>query len=185
MYRYLVLGSFIILGIAFMVIFIDHRRRGHEFIGNPPVSKLLFILGKIGVFGSWFIMLLKAIIPRTGYIIVPDALMWVAAAILMLAVILFVISFFQLGTALKMGLPNEKTELRTTGLYRLSRNPIYLAMYMILIASVMYFPDPLNLALAIMAAVIHHRTTLAEEKFLLARFGSAWTDYTSRTRRYL
>jgi protein-S-isoprenylcysteine O-methyltransferase Ste14 len=185
MHRYLVLSSFIVLGIAFIGVLISHRLRGHEFVGKPPLKMTLFILGKICVFGSWLFFLLKAIVPSIGYIPVPEILSWTATIILVLAIIIFVISFFQLGIALKMGLPNENTNLRTSGVYRFSRNPLYAAIFMMFFASLLYFPDPLNLCLAIMGSIIHYRTTLAEEKFLLQRFGSEWSLYTSRTRRYL
>jgi protein-S-isoprenylcysteine O-methyltransferase Ste14 len=185
MHRYLVLSSFIILGIAFIGVLISHRSHGHEFMGKPPLKMPLFILGKICVFGSWLFFLVKAIFPSIGYFPVPEFLSWIAAFILILAILIFVISFIQLGVALKMGLPNESTKLRTSGLYRFSRNPIYAAIFLMFIASVMYFPDPLNLCLAIMGSIIHYRTTLAEEKFLLQRFGNEWILYTSRTRRYL
>ncbi|MEI6764546.1 MAG: isoprenylcysteine carboxylmethyltransferase family protein [Bacteroidota bacterium] len=185
MHRYFVLSSFIVLGIAFLGVLISHRMRGHEFMGKPPLRKSLFILGKICVFGSWLFFLLKAVFPSIGYIPVPEFLSWTATAVLIPAILIFVISFFQLGTALKMGLPNESTTLRTSGLYRFSRNPIYAAVFMMFFASLMYFPDPLNFCLAIIGTIIHYRTTLSEEKFLLQRFGSEWTMYTSRTRRYL
>ena len=39
--------------------------------------------------------------------------------------------------------------------------------------------------LGLAAVGVHHRIVLAEEKFLLERFGRAYCDYAARTRRYL
>ena len=56
---------------------------------------------------------------------------------------------------------------------------------MICIASILYFPDPANIVLAVYGMIIHYRITLGEEKFLEQRFGKEWDDYKRTVRRYL
>jgi protein-S-isoprenylcysteine O-methyltransferase Ste14 len=90
-----------------------------------------------------------------------------------------------LGKSIYMGLPMEKTELKTKGLYKLSRNPIYVGLFLLCIGSCLYAVHPVNIVCAFLSIIIHHRIILAEERFLAARFGSAWENYRRKVRRYL
>jgi protein-S-isoprenylcysteine O-methyltransferase Ste14 len=50
---------------------------------------------------------------------------------------------------------------------------------------VLWTANAVILALALAAVVIHHRIVLAEERYLAAQFGEAYTQYAGRVRRYL
>jgi protein-S-isoprenylcysteine O-methyltransferase Ste14 len=85
-----------------------------------------------------------------------------------------------------MGLPkNDVIQLRTTGIYKLSRNPMYLGLIIVAIASVMMVPNPFNLVFAVVGILIHHKIIVNEEKFLTERFGQQYLDYKKTTKRYL
>ncbi len=95
-------------------------------------------------------------------------------------------ALFQLGEELRFGLPDEpSTLLKSSGLYRISRNPLYLGFYLVAVASCLYVPYWLNFSLVIIAIAIHHRIVLAEENFLSQRFGRTYDSYTQRVHRYL
>lgn len=65
--------------------------------------------------------------------------------------------------------------LNTTGVYSLTRNPLYLANCMIYLGVVLYSQDLLlTLALALFLALYYERIILAEEAFLLDRFGDEY-----------
>jgi len=94
------------------------------------------------------------------------------------------VSFRQARTPL---LPFEQsTTVVTTGLYRLSRNPMYVGMAMTLlgIASLMGRLSPF-LLVAVFVAIIHFRFVLPEEKFLEGLFGTEYLDYKKRVRRWI
>jgi protein-S-isoprenylcysteine O-methyltransferase Ste14 len=84
-----------------------------------------------------------------------------------------------------MGLPDEETELRTAGIYRISRNPMYVGFLLTGLASCLYAPHPLNFVLLIVFVLIHHQIVIAEEEFLIRRFKEDWLEYRFRVRRYL
>jgi len=84
-----------------------------------------------------------------------------------------------------MGIPDVETNLRTTGLYRFSRNPMYVGAYLICIGSNIYFPSLLNFSLMLMGVYVHHQLILEEEKFLSSRFGDSYMNYMQHVRRYL
>jgi len=66
------------------------------------------------------------------------------------------------------------TALRTTGIYRLSRNHMLLGLYFIARRSALYVQCPINWILVIIALVVHHKIILAEEVFLQSRSEQEW-----------
>ena len=76
--------------------------------------------------------------------------------------------------------------LVTTGPFRLSRNPIYVAMLVIIAGwALFYASQALGLYLVVMFALFHIRTLAGEEPRLAREFGPAWTAYRARVRRWL
>ncbi len=93
-------------------------------------------------------------------------------------------AFKNLGTTVK---PFERSSaLATDGVFRLSRNPMYLAMVLILLGAAMLLGalSPFLVA-AGFAAIIETRFIPAEERMLAETFGDAWAAYQDRTRRWL
>jgi protein-S-isoprenylcysteine O-methyltransferase Ste14 len=72
------------------------------------------------------------------------------------------------------------------GLYRLSRNPMYIAVLVILCAwATMYASRTLWLYAVIVAVAFHLRVILGEEPWLARTYGSAWVEYRARVPRWL
>jgi protein-S-isoprenylcysteine O-methyltransferase Ste14 len=98
----------------------------------------------------------------------------------------FTLAITRLGTfSLRVGLAQGNTSLRTTGIYRLSRNPMLLGLYLIALGSAIYVQCPINWILVIIALTVHHKIILAEEVFLQSRFREQWIRYRNNVRRYL
>jgi protein-S-isoprenylcysteine O-methyltransferase Ste14 len=95
-----------------------------------------------------------------------------------------ILAFRDLGDSLRVGLPGESTTLKTNGIYRVSRNPIYVGVDLIAIASVLFIPGFINISCAIVGIGVHHFIILSEEKFLEGRFREDWLGYKRKTRRY-
>jgi protein-S-isoprenylcysteine O-methyltransferase Ste14 len=72
------------------------------------------------------------------------------------------------------------------GLYRLSRNPMYIAVLLILCGwATMYASRALWLYAAIVAVAFHLRVILGEEPWLARTHGAAWDAYCARVPRWL
>jgi protein-S-isoprenylcysteine O-methyltransferase Ste14 len=72
------------------------------------------------------------------------------------------------------------------GLYRYSRNPMYLGVLCIVGGWAIGFQSTsLGLYCAGLLAAFHLRVILAEEPFLARTHGEEWTEYVSRVRRWL
>jgi protein-S-isoprenylcysteine O-methyltransferase Ste14 len=80
----------------------------------------------------------------------------------------------------------QPTTLVTHGLYRYSRNPIYLGMIVLLtgVAVLLGSLSPFA-AIPLFAVTIARRFIVSEESRLSAAFGDAYRQYLARTRRWL
>ncbi|MBN2630353.1 MAG: isoprenylcysteine carboxylmethyltransferase family protein [Rhodobacteraceae bacterium] len=83
-------------------------------------------------------------------------------------------------------IPHERpSALVTTGVFRLSRNPIYLADALILSGVILYWDVPLAAPLVFgFMLLIQRRFILPEEALLHDLFGDTFTDWTRRTGRW-
>jgi protein-S-isoprenylcysteine O-methyltransferase Ste14 len=99
--------------------------------------------------------------------------------------LLLFIGRFGLGSSFRIGSPREPTGLKVTGLFAWSRNPMYIGVYATLVAAVLYTLNPILLVAALFVMAVHHRIVLAEERYLASAFGSEYTNYCRRVRRYL
>ena len=181
----MVLGAFSLLGLALILRVLTLKSKGHGMLGSPTIDPFYFYSAKGALFFSWGLFMCKALVPSLGYIPTPAWLQWIAIIILCLGCLFMIFAFFNLGTALKVGLPGEETELVNTGIYRISRNPIYLGVHLITLASCIYFPDLANFGFAAYAMFVHHQIAIAEEIFLQRKFGTAYEEYKRKVRRYL
>lgn len=82
--------------------------------------------------------------------------------------------------------PEATTTLVTTGIFRLTRNPIYLGMAGLLAANALRRRSALAwLAVPAFMAAIDRWQIPQEEEALAARFGSAWQAYRDRVPRWI
>lgn len=184
LHSYAVLIAFTLLALVLGFIVATLQQKNVHLLGKPTIDKFFFYSGKFSLLACWGFFILKAVLPTIGYIDVPRYLSWAGVSLLYLGGILLVYSFVSLGDSLKVGLPENNTKLKTSGIYRYSRNPIYLSVYIICLASCIYFPDLLNVTLAVYGIIIHHKIVQGEETFLARRFGEEWEKYSMHVNRY-
>jgi protein-S-isoprenylcysteine O-methyltransferase Ste14 len=76
--------------------------------------------------------------------------------------------------------------LVVTGLYRYSRNPMYLAVTLMLIGwTLCFLSRTLAIYIGFVMVAFHLRVVLGEEPWLEQTHGDAWREYRSRVRRWL
>ena len=107
--------------------------------------------------------------------------------LVVLAVALFAFSvgkFRAAGTPVPARKPT--TAIVTTGPYRLSRNPIYLAFSVLQLGVAIWATSLwLLLTLVVAVAVIHYVVIPKEEQYLERRFGDQYLEYKASVRRWL
>jgi protein-S-isoprenylcysteine O-methyltransferase Ste14 len=92
-------------------------------------------------------------------------------------------AFHGAGTTVKPFM--ESTALITTGVFRLTRNPMYAGFVLLLLGICILLGSVTPYAVVIVFAVLMDSAYIrAEEKMLEKRFGQAWDDYRRRVRRW-
>ena len=82
--------------------------------------------------------------------------------------------------------PNKASQLVSTGLFGLSRNPIYLGMLLILIGWAICLWSPLPaIGVPLFALYMTRFQIMPEERILLELFGAPYRDYMARVRRWI
>lgn len=79
-----------------------------------------------------------------------------------------------------------KAPLVRSGIYRFTRNPIYLGFLLMLIGMPLNSGSYWGIVLAPVMVILFNRLVIGpEEKALVQRFGNEYTSYTARVRRWL
>ena len=81
---------------------------------------------------------------------------------------------------------DEASTLVTGGFYRITRNPMYLGMFLMLFGVAFLLGSVATLLpLVLFILVIRYNFVLGEERFLEATFGQSYLDYKSEVRRWI
>lgn len=161
------------------------RRRQIEQDGDAPIKRMLFYGSKYLILVLWAAMVLSSWGVRVYFFAGPAPLREAAVCVWAVGFILLFVGRFGLGDSFRIGSPKESTSLRVDGLFRVSRNPMYLGVYSTLFASVLYTLNPVLLVFGALVVAVHHKIILAEEAHLRNAFGKEYSKYCGRVRRYL
>jgi len=156
-----------------------------ELIGRTTINPIVFYTGKLSGYITWIILSLmlfdinlieRRLVFYNNY----------ASVILLFVGLLFtVISLVNLGKSTRLGLPSDDTKLKTNGIYKISRNPMYVGFDLITIASIVFTLHWFVIILGIYSLITYHLIIKGEEAFMLKRFSNEYEKYQLKVRRYL
>jgi protein-S-isoprenylcysteine O-methyltransferase Ste14 len=94
---------------------------------------------------------------------------------------------FEMARARTTVIPRRSaSRLVTTGVFRLSRNPIYLGDSLVLLGACLFWSSPLGLAVVpAFIFIITRRFIRAEEAALAQQFGPQYADWCAQVRRWV
>ncbi|GMG87991.1 methyltransferase family protein [Biformimicrobium ophioploci] len=82
--------------------------------------------------------------------------------------------------------PEEASSLVDFGIFRYSRNPMYLGLLLVLAGFAIWFGNPLNFFWLVFFVLFISRFQIApEERVLQEKFPEAFADYCARVRRWI
>ncbi|HEY3369266.1 MAG TPA: isoprenylcysteine carboxylmethyltransferase family protein [Prolixibacteraceae bacterium] len=167
-------------------------KNGKQAMGKPTIHPLLFFTGKFLLFAVWALFAFLSFFPHYRNLVplliqdsVPEVQKLLAVIFLIPANLIIVPAYLSMGLITNIGLPTGKHELRTGGIYRFSRNPMYASFIFLNTATFLFLPSIVLLAIMVYGMVVHHFIILGEEKFLESEFGNEYQTYKSRVPRYL
>ncbi len=161
-------------------------------LGRPTINPTLFYLAKFGLLWQLFLFL-GSFFPIYG---LGDFFLFFFKIFVLC---LLVLSALQMGKSLKMGLPESELEsaaeakaateaserLITRGLFSFSRNPIYTLFFIIILLNLQKnFFSITFWVVGGFTVYAHHLIVLKEEQYLRAKWGSQFSDYQKRVKRY-
>jgi protein-S-isoprenylcysteine O-methyltransferase Ste14 len=181
--------AFTLLPMGFLLVLFGggelFRRQHIDMDGKPPIGKALFVSSKYLILLLWATVAINSWGLHLSMVKVPGLFTWTAACFWIAGFALLFTGRFRLGKSFRIGSPKEQTRLAVGGLFRFSRNPMYLGVYATLLAAALYTLNPLVFAIGIFVITVHHKIVLAEEQYLQTAFGEEYNDYCHRVRRYL
>ena len=155
----------------------------HDFIGRLFRLTLLGSALIVGIYAFW----------PAGYPYLAP-ISWLAQpAWIYLGLGLLVISFLwtfsaqaQMGNSWRIGIDqNHKTELVQTGVFKLSRNPIFLGMRLTLLGLFLILPNAFTLVVVVAGDLLMQIQVRLEEEFLTKTHGAQYLSYCKQTRRWI
>jgi protein-S-isoprenylcysteine O-methyltransferase Ste14 len=110
-----------------------------------------------------------------------------------LGVVLLMVSFLwillaqkQMGDSWRIGIDHEvKTPLVREGVFKLSRNPIFLGMSINLLGLFLILPNSVTLAVLVLGDALMQIQVRLEEEYLRRMHGQEYEQYRRQTRRWL
>ena len=153
-------------------------------IGKTTINPVLFYSGKVCGYVTWILFAASAAGMLT--VIQPHETLRIPALIgAGIGLFIVIISLVNLGSSTRLGLPEENTAFKEDGLYRFSRNPMYLGFNLLTLSSMLFCADILVAVAGIYSMAVYHLIILGEEAFLKQRFGEVYLEYMRRVRRYV
>lgn len=148
--------SLFLSSIIYLLIFIQ--------LFNPTFNKILIVIDSLQL--DW--------VQYFGYFLI------------FVALIIGLAALFEMRNSWRVGIKHEqKTELVTTGIYSISRNPYFLSYDLLFLGIWLIFPSLILLVLVLILAVVFHFMILEEETYLAKVQGTPYKNYKSNVRRYL
>ncbi len=114
------------------------------------------------------------------------ALRWAGAALLIAGCLLVVMAQIQMGLSWRVGVPEGGLgSLVTRGLFSISRNPIFVGMFLITLGVFVSNPQMVSALLPPLSAVLMALQVRIEEEALLLAHGATYRAYMARTPRWV
>jgi len=145
----------------------------------PPVAVVLVTAGFMWLV-AWAVPALEFRFPARDLVAVSLALAGAVTSAL------GVISFGRARTTVNPMKPESSSSLVTSGIYRLTRNPMYLGFLLVLLGWAVFLSSILAfLFLPAFIVYMNHFQIEPEERALATLFGEAFAAYKARARRWL
>jgi len=106
--------------------------------------------------------------------------------VVLLAFVWIIVAQFQMKNSWRIGIDyNDKTELIDSGLFQISRNPIFLGVIVSYIGTFLIIPNLLSFCIMVLTIVILQVQVRLEEEYLIKLHGDEYNVYKNKVRRWI
>ena len=111
---------------------------------------------------------------------------WIGTLSCAVALLLILLSLVSFGMSFRIGIDTDRSDkLVTSGIFALTRNPMYVAFGLVLLGEFLIQPNWILLAYLITGIGLFHRQVVREEDYLGQHYGEEYRAYCKRVQRYL
>jgi len=184
-------GYFAVVTIMYLIVMVISRvlilkLQGIKAMQFGELDKKDFLIPPFALLFFYLVVAHAFNLPKIGSVLFESLLLsWIGAATCVVGMILFFISMISFGDSFRVGLDEQHPgKLVTTGIFALSRNPIYTAFGFILFGIFLIFPNWIFSIYILLGFLMFHRQVLLEEKSLKKQYGEEYDEYCKNVRRY-
>jgi protein-S-isoprenylcysteine O-methyltransferase Ste14 len=185
-------GHFALATIVLLIILVLSRifllhKKGIKAMKFGEIDKKDFLIPLFALPLFYLIFASVLNLPKLGFELFSYVIIsWIGVVFCMLGLILFLISLISFGTSFRVGIDEDHPgALVTTGIYAITRNPIYTAFGTILLGIFLIFSNWILLLYLVAGIWLINRQVLREEDSLKKIYGKEYTEYCREVRRYL
>ena len=164
------------------VVFGD-RDNLHDYIGI--VMKLLMGLTAAVILFSGFMGAGQTYLVPVSYLEKPWAL-YSGMLLIHISFMMILLAQLQMKKSWRMGIDEKnKTQLITTGLFKISRNPVFLGIIISVIGIFLILPNMFTFAIMILTYFVIQVQVRLEEAFLEKQHGHGYLQYKQKVKRFI
>ena len=145
--------------IAYFTKMILQRRKGvkTDQIGKGNKPRKLLVIEILMKIATYSIVAVEVISIIWNFRMWKSSYSWIGIGVAALGVLVFIVAMATMGDSWRAGIPEkDKTELVTTGIYRISRNPAFLGFDLMYLGVLIAFFNYLHLIFVLYAALMLH-----------------------------
>jgi protein-S-isoprenylcysteine O-methyltransferase Ste14 len=164
------------------------KRRGIEAMNFGKSDRTDFIIPPFAIFYFYLIFAHAFNLPTVSrqVFFLSDIVALVGVASCSAGLVLLLWSLISFGQSFRVGIDTvHPNKLVTTGVFAISRNPIYVAFGLVQLGQFLIFPNWILLVFLVAAFWLFNRQIIREEDYLKMHYGKGYADYCSRVRRYI
>jgi protein-S-isoprenylcysteine O-methyltransferase Ste14 len=163
------------------------KRKGIEAMQFGKIDKTDFLIPPFALFYFYLVFAATFHLPTvsTQQFFHSEVVAWFGVLFCLVGLSLLLWSLISFGESFRVGIDTDRPDkLITTGIFAYSRNPIYVALGMVLLGQFLIFSNWILLLYLGAATWLFHRQVLREEDFLKKHYGEEYAEYCDRVRRY-
>jgi protein-S-isoprenylcysteine O-methyltransferase Ste14 len=163
------------------------KKQGIEAINFGKIDKTDFLIPPFALFYFYTVFAATFNFPTvsTQEFFHSGAISWMGMFLCLAGLSLLLWSLVSFGQSFRVGIDTEHPDkLITSGIFALSRNPIYVAFVFILLGQFLIFSNWILLVYIGAATWLFHRQVLREEDYLKKHYSEEYLEYCDRVRRY-
>lgn len=185
--QYVGAGTLLLVIAMVIVRLVMLRRRGIRAMKFGETDKADFLIPPVALFYIYSVLASACGWPKIAdhLFFQSESVRWMGVVLCLAALVVLLWSLISFGKSFRVGIDqNGQGSLVTTGVFAISRNPIYVAFALVLVGEFLVYSSWIRLLYLSGGILVLHRQVMREEDYLSAQYGEEYSHYRTKVRRY-